>query len=50
MVFFPANRRPVLAIERDIKNTGAELLRQFGLQGQAFDHARLHATIVVAHR
>jgi hypothetical protein len=50
MVAFGTHGGPVFAIQRSIKNAGPEFGRQFGLQLQAFAHAHLNATVMVANR
>ena len=40
----------IFAIERDIENAGAKLLRHLGLQLQAFAHACLDAAVMIANR
>ncbi len=45
-----ANRSAILAVKRDIKNTGAIRITQLTLQCQAFEHAWHHATVVITHR
>jgi hypothetical protein len=40
----------VFTIEGDIKYAGAEFLRHFCLQLQAFAHPRFDAAVVIAHR
>ena len=45
---FLADGSAVFAIERDIKDAGAELGHHLGLQLQAFAHAHVHAAVVIA--
>ncbi len=47
---FAAHRGAVFTVQGDVKDTGAELLRHFSLQLQAFEHPRRCATVVVANR
>ena len=50
MLGLEAHRSAVFAIQRDVKDAGAELLRHLGLQLQALAHAHLNATVMVADR
>ena len=40
-------RRAIFTVQRDIKDTGTQLLRHFSLQLQAFSHACFDAAVVV---
>jgi hypothetical protein len=47
---FATDRCAIFAIQGDIKNAGAELLRHLGLQLQAFAHPRFDTAVMVTNR
>ena len=50
MVTFATHRGTIFAIQCDVENACAKLLRQLRLQRQALLHTGLDATIMVAYR